>query len=358
MDLLDSDNWNNTTILKVNGLFDVTNIPDGMFQRFPYLTEAEISTKLTTISPDNFKHAKALNILKLDNNKIFYLWSNVFAELTQLKQLTLSFNRIETIEDFTFNGLNELEHLSLENNRLIEIKRNTFAGAPNLVTLDISSNGITSIAEGAIDFPNLNQLLLDKNPIAQLPAGFFNGVPKLQKFIMNNDQLKAIDPSLYDLKHLESLQMSNNANFEVDLGALLRMPALVGIRLERMNVRLPTNTSTAPEVSSLMDLRLNDNDIRSADIVNLLKAFNLRKLETIYLLFNGLCDVNGLENLHEHFPVLNHVELGDNPMECTIFDAIVKTLKAQSIDITKYGTACSSTPTIFCSNDNEQSQFE
>lgn len=348
MNFQDADPWNDTTRLDVYGYSTATHIPDGIFQRFPHLSEVNIGTKLTTINRDDFKDANELIKLELQHNDIHIVPRDAFAELTRLERLSFSGSHIKTIEDFAFNGLSQLVHLILERNYLTEIKRNTFAGLMNLESLDLSSNRISTIEEDAFSLPKLQYLFLHRNPIIDLPNGFFNGMPNLVRLVMGSDNLSNIDRSLYNLEQLKSLRMSDNAHLVLDFEALLQMPALEQLDLEKMRIEVPTQVVTPPSQSSLTDLRLHRNNINASDIMDRLKAFHLLKLEKLNLKFNNLCDLIELTNLHAHFPQLKELELGSNPMPCSIFDAIHETLKAQQINLMKYSGACRENHSSFC----------
>lgn len=340
LNFLDANEWNATTKFDLYSTSNATYIPDGIFQRFPNLTEISILTKLTTISQSDFKHAKKLTKLRLIFNEIHILSSNVFIELPWLEELDLSGNHITTIEDFAFNGLAFLKNLALRNNYLAEIKRNTFVGLSSLKTLDLSSNEIITIEEYAMNLPHLEQLYIHQNPFVQLPIGFFNGMPNLLDLALRNNNLTTIDSSFYNLQRLKFLKIFHHFKLRVDFEALLRMPALEVLELQGMRVRVPANVTTPPTDSSLIELRLNINDIRATDIVDRLKAFNLRKLQKLNLRSNSLVDVSGTNDLHTHFPDLQELELGGNLMTCRAIDAIAETLKAQSIDMKIRGNDC------------------
>lgn len=345
---VDADQWNETKTFVVNSRSVATHIPDGILQRFPAVTELRINTRLTSISADDFQAAKALTELNLQFNSIHHLSGNIFIKLERLEQLHLSSNHLRTIEDNAFNGLSKLRYLALDTNDLTEIKRNTFAGASSLESLDLEFNKITTIENDALNLPSLQYLSLSRNPIGQLPDGFFNGIPNLIGLSMGSDKLTTIDRSLYDMRKLRALKMGYNLEVVLDFEALLRMPALERLDLEGMRFVVPAKVSTATTVSSLTDLRLSGNNISTSDIIDRLKTFNLRNLEKLDLIFNNLCSVSGLDDLHAHFPQLKRLELGSNPMSCSTFDAIADTLNKQSIEMKKYNGACWSGASLFC----------
>lgn len=343
LNFLDARTWNYATEFRLQSSQLVTHIPDGIFQRFPRLSQVEIRTNLVAIKKDDFNLAGNLEILKLENNQIKVLPTKVFESAKKLTRLELPRNGIETIEDQAFKGLSKLENLHLNDNSLVEIKQYTFAGADNLEGLFLQNNKIESIAEGAFNFPNLRTLDLEANRIWTLPNGLFATTPNLVVLDLADNNLRAIGQSLYTLQRLERLNLNNNPDANIDFKAVAQMPKLKRLSLRKTGTVVPETLAGIKVVAPLQHLDLASNNISASNIVQRLKVFN--KLDTLSFEYNHLRQVDGLATLRADFPRLQSFILGGNYITCTDYDEMAKTLQSQDIDLLKYEGVCGRTPT-------------
>lgn len=78
---------------------------------------------LTGISDDTFAELSELRNISLAHNLLETLPINVFDHQAKLEELDLSYNRLTILDDGIFNGTNVLRVLRLSHNRLSEISR-------------------------------------------------------------------------------------------------------------------------------------------------------------------------------------------------------------------------------------------
>ncbi|XP_020388546.1 toll-like receptor 13 isoform X1 [Rhincodon typus] len=120
--------------------------------------------------PHNLFHGlQGLKRLDISNNKFVNLNTLPFQQLTNLEQLHMSdiCNGFQTMHDLTFANLINLRHLTLKNVGLESIRKILFQNLTSLNSLMLSSNMIHVIKE--IDIPplhNLTYLDLRFNPIS------------------------------------------------------------------------------------------------------------------------------------------------------------------------------------------------
>lgn len=159
---------------------------------------------------------------------------------------------------------------------------------------------------------------------------------------MKEMPLKIMDPSLYNLQKMKKTHINDSPQVELDFAALIRMPVLENLNLRGMRIHVPEKATQAPRNSILKYLDLSNTSISTPEIVNRLKTFNLRELIYLHLNDNQMGTINGLDNLHEHFPSLASITLGGSQMLCSKLDVIQDILDEQKIGLSRYSTNPSS----------------
>ncbi|XP_071953721.1 uncharacterized protein [Antedon mediterranea] len=208
------------------------------------LDEVMPSGKDSRPKPGPFFTLPRLKSINLGGNRIQKLTSCIFTGLDDLETLNLSNNKITTICDYSFRNSTRLKVLYLQMNDIKYLRRNHFKGLEKLQLLNISDNGIRQIDSRTFeDLSNLKELYLRDN-------------------IIYTHMLKSIDFS--GLVELQTLDLSKNSFRKV-----------IGLNV----------------ISSLLKLRLDENDIRK---IGGSSFRNLNKLQILSLKRNGLKSINNI----------------------------------------------------------------
>ncbi|XP_069089941.1 toll-like receptor 5 isoform X2 [Pleurodeles waltl] len=162
-----------------------------------------------------------LKFLDISNGFIFSLNPYVFANLTQLETLMVTYNKVNVIQRNAFYGLNSLHTLNLTENLLGEIYDFTFNGLPNVANIELEKNHIGIIQEGAFKhLKKLNNLNLRDNALktialwAKMPFIEYillgeNRVTELHVKVINSSFIDLSGNRLKDLGILYGLLSSN-----------------------------------------------------------------------------------------------------------------------------------------------------
>lgn len=99
-----------------------------------------------------------------------------FTNVTQLRDLDMSYNKLMFIQSGVFKDNIRLHFLNISHNSLTTISYGIFRGLIYLNTLDMSYNGITSLeSERFYEVRSLSRLIVDHNKIETLNAEDFAG---------------------------------------------------------------------------------------------------------------------------------------------------------------------------------------
>lgn len=175
-----------------------------------------------------------LDILILDDNNIFRIYSNVFPPT--LKTLLMTYNWIESLNssllllnnlavlDVTGNriktlngeltGLVNLEELYVVQNR-IETLDDSLHNLTKLKILNLSRNRIISLGNSFNDLVSLEKLHLSYNSLTELFGNEFQSLGNLTGLYLSHNRLKSLGNSLIHLKKLKSLNVADNQLVEI-----------------------------------------------------------------------------------------------------------------------------------------------
>ncbi|CAG4930503.1 unnamed protein product [Colias eurytheme] len=163
--------------------------------------------ELKTLNEDSEIAAlRRLQELRLQNNNISDISSEIFNGLISLRVLNISHNNLQFIPEGTFANTKELREIYLNDNQLFE--------------LDLGENLITDIKNGS--FKNLDQLTglrLIENQIGNLTKGMFWDLPSLQVLNLAKNKIQAIERGCFERnKQLEAIRLDRN--FIVDINGV------------------------------------------------------------------------------------------------------------------------------------------
>lgn len=172
---------------------------------------------LEYIDPEVFRGLNKLEYLNLANNKFTAISSLRFHHLNNLNKIVLDFNRLGPsmmeINLFDRNGFgltNKIKSLSIKGIDLDRIPDNFFADLYDIRQLTISDNTLEDIFE----LPTtLEYLDLSNNPIKEISEEDFVDVPGLRRLKLNNLLIKEVPDYVFaPLPGLLSLDLERNRN--------------------------------------------------------------------------------------------------------------------------------------------------
>uniref|UniRef100_A0A8C5F7U2 Toll-like receptor 13 n=2 Tax=Gadus morhua TaxID=8049 RepID=A0A8C5F7U2_GADMO len=196
------------------------------------LKELDFGTnKITDISENSFQSLRNLNILIIKLNHLSSVPCAVRNVLT-LSKLDLSSNNISMLAVMIL-PYDPLRILHLNNNHLLALKDCVFRDLVNLKHLELQNNSITKL-NGAFKkyMPNLNVLYLSNNQLAFLDHGEFEALKSLMNLSIQGNQIKSLQSGpfygLSNLKYLtlESNELRINRNSNPDFGDLKALKTL------------------------------------------------------------------------------------------------------------------------------------
>ncbi|CAH2041125.1 unnamed protein product, partial [Iphiclides podalirius] len=191
----------------------LTRIEKKTFANMSTIKEITLTNnKISELDFSAFKGLPSLVNLTIKENKITEIQRDVFVDLPSLKYLDLSFNSINLAHDGCFEHLSILNDLLLEANLITVLTRDTFRGLANLTRLDLRSNKLSMVGDLTFtELWNLNELLLDNNEIKFLSERAFDGLALLEKLSMTGNQLQSINEGLLEgVRGLKLLDLRNN----------------------------------------------------------------------------------------------------------------------------------------------------
>ncbi|XP_041980034.1 toll-like receptor 7 [Aricia agestis] len=248
---------------------NISDISSEIFNGLISLRILNISyNKLQFIPEGTFANTKELREMYLNNNMLFELAKGVFHRLEQLLVLDLSNNQLSSahIDGGTFIGLIRLVILNLSNNALTRIDGKTFKDLFFLQILDLRNNSIGYIEENTfLPLYNLHTLNLAENRLHTIDEFLFNGLFVLSKLNLNNNLLVTIDIKAFkNCSDLKELDLSSNQLTEVP-NAVWELSLLKTLDLGENQISDIKNGSFK-NLDQLTGLRLIDNQIGNLSV--------------------------------------------------------------------------------------------
>jgi hypothetical protein len=163
-------------------------------------------------------HIRRTTKLNLAQNSLTSISPEDLKPMRRLEVINLSHNEIEHIADGTFAPCPDLKKLILWNNP-IQWRSAMLTGLINLNTLDVRNTGICEPSSDLLsEAPNLMHLDMRDNPVKRLPKRFFEHNQWLQTINLSNCFLIAIAHGIFsDRRQLRTINLTHNPH-------LLRAP--------------------------------------------------------------------------------------------------------------------------------------
>lgn len=165
------------------------------------------NNRISKIETNSLRRFRGLRILRLSNNSLREIPSQLFDETFQLKELYLNNNQISVVDDLPLN----LTVLDLSSNDL-HIIPPTLSRHGNLHKLNLSRNFVDSNSPFVLDeMQQLLELDLSYNNLQNVQGKFFAGLKYLTDLRLNNNDIRHLETRCFqNLTRLKRLILSNN----------------------------------------------------------------------------------------------------------------------------------------------------
>lgn len=240
---------------------------------------------IDTLSQDDFKGLRELEMLDLSQNELVEIPDNVFEMLSKLKNLDLSSNHITHISKDSFSGLIQLERLYLHANRIQSIHLEAFEGLDKLLELKLQGNQLTSLP--SMNFPSL--LLLD----------------------ISSNNIPVLGPSDLQTPHLEALKVASLGLTSVDEDLIASFGNLHELDISTNQLTELPQALKQDSLKGLIKLSLAANPLGELRVEDFQKLTGLQELDLSGLNLQGFP-----QNFFQTFPRLTQLTAAENPFNC------------------------------------------
>ncbi|XP_049876788.1 toll-like receptor 3 isoform X2 [Pectinophora gossypiella] len=313
-----------------------------IFQGLSNIKEMHIDNlQIASIENETFSGLNALKTLNVSNNEIDNLNYEVFKNTGSIEVLDLSHN---LLQQFLINTSNiiSIQVLHLDNNKIFNITNETFFGLINLHTLYLNNNNIMKLnAESLVFLNNLNVLDLSYNKAMELGDDFHN-LMSLTKLSLTNVEtqisfehivtslIETLDLSssgivsinsihVYKNKNVQSLTLKANKIMSIDKFSFKSMPCLTYLDLS-FNLISFIQPGTFLNTNHIKYLNMHDNRLRSLQF-GVLDGLN--ELDRLNLSSNLL--VTFEKNILHNTPAVTLLSLDENDIEVFKFEDFIGT---------------------------------
>ena len=210
--------------------------------------------------------AQTLQVLKLSNNQLKTIESEVFKPLIQLRELDMSHNQLALLDKDTLSGLNRLTHLHLAQNDINSLHEMAFESVSDVLVLDLSHNLLRESPQALKSLKKLQTLDLSFNDLMDLSNASFLNLTSLWRLQLNNNNIKNISKDVFSkLDSLQILDVSYNLLNYIEEGAFDDNQKLRALRLDSNS--LTKMEGLFAQLGDLMWLNVSSNAIINFDYV-------------------------------------------------------------------------------------------
>ncbi|KAF0758170.1 leucine-rich repeat-containing protein 70-like isoform X1 [Aphis craccivora] len=192
----------------------ITVLSETTFPPLPQLKVADLSNNpIEMVYPYTFEVLNATIELALGtNNTQLYLNQNAFIGLDSLQKLNLIGVNVTILERLFMIGLSSLVELKIKG-YVQHIAYDAFAEIPNIRHLTISNCSIQSVSMDTFyGVYNLEHIDLSYNQLQELPPGLFDQQLSLKELILNNNQLIDLPDDIFKtLPNLKLIRLDMNS---------------------------------------------------------------------------------------------------------------------------------------------------
>ncbi|KAL3120760.1 hypothetical protein niasHT_008052 [Heterodera trifolii] len=261
------------------------------------------------LSDSTFSGLKELKFLRLRMNKLCSLMPNALSDQkSSLELLDLSFNCFSQVPSATLRNCAELKWLSLAGNSIEGIVKMQFMSLPNLMELRLHSNGLKRIAaNGFINVPALRHLFLQNNKLGSLDQGTLQAFKQLQLVDLGNNNFRKIT-SFKDMSELVEVRLNDNQIRSIDTLAFSGIPKLRRILLQNNQIESIARNSF-DSLENLEVLLLSGNYL---GVIEKGALDGMKQLKNLVLRNNSVAELN--RDSFSSVPELTLLDLSDNEL--------------------------------------------
>lgn len=317
----------------------LSRIPSVPLQNCSKLSHFNIEfNEIYDIEENDFSWGTNIRNLMLGNNNVVNLKSQMFRDLQELKELSLSFNPLRYLDPDALVGLEGLESLeisfgldrdvlpyeiltplanlkwlSLDNNNFYSVPENSFDDLPELTNLNLESNKIEIISPELFKpdiHEKLKEIRLSNNQLTKIYSNTFKSLANLEAIIISNNRIRNLQSESFSyLSKLSHLIISDNLLSHISFRSFANLPYLTKVELQN-NLLNQFSFVYFENVSTPLHLNLSYNQISVCDAGNI-----ILNLEVLDLSYNSLSNVpKCLENtallrkLYLHYNMISELE--------------------------------------------------
>ncbi|XP_018331058.1 tsukushin-like isoform X1 [Agrilus planipennis] len=263
-----------------------------------------------------------LHSLILSFNSIYYVSTDYFKNLPNLKHLDLSHNDIASfVNSNVFNGLSKLEVLDLSFNSISTLPEYIFYPLSGLRSLDISYNYLGALFTKLDNIFNstlgltkeINKLSMNGLDIKYVLHTFFDGANQLTYLSVADNPLLEVPTIPYSVTYLDI----SGTWVAVLQGKHLNYHSLQILKMNRMPNLRKIDRYAFYTLQSLIELEMNDNpnlkDLESVafGILSEKTDLHLKKMSV------ARCGLKGVNESYQFlFNKLDYIDLQGNPFTC------------------------------------------
>ncbi|XP_022904047.1 toll-like receptor Tollo [Onthophagus taurus] len=213
--------------LECDDLFYQSSLAAGSFANLVELRDLSIEyCKIGNLSEGAFRGLKQLRNLTVKTHNIDWsamtlkVSSNIFTdELRMLERLDLGENNIWSLPEGIFCPLYSLEFLNLTHNRIREVSSFKFTQhtsekcGGSIKIIDLSKNKIDNLPSGQLSgLSTLQKLYLQENGLSYVADRALEGLSALKILKLSNNRLVSLPPELFsDTRDIHELYLKNNS---------------------------------------------------------------------------------------------------------------------------------------------------
>ncbi len=288
----------------------IATIDSGTFNGLSALELLYLSAgELTTLDTGTFAPLSALELLRLNEGGKEVLETDVPGELASIETLDIWDKSITTLKRTYFDSLGRLERLIARNRTEIQqIERNAFADLTQLRVLSLANNRIASMPDNIFNpLTNLENLNLSDNLITTLPSSFIVAPPcSLHTLNIGGNRFRSVPTAeVNSVKHsiLSTLPQPNINGCGPNDG--IRHIHLDDIPITQADLDL------IEPYKVVQTLSLANTGITATQAINVRRGtdlFDIQKLDLSYNDLSGLNDLDQRARLGVLVGLLNELE--------------------------------------------------
>lgn len=171
-----------------------------------------------------------------------------------IKQLRIGISKITTLTPDVCKDFHNLEVIDVENIRLFDVDKDAFVHCKKLKKINLAKNGIKKFHKKTFNRnPKLMEINLSSNNLGQLDENLFSKLKNLTELSIQDTKIIYLDPKMFrDLISLKILNLRHN--FLVDLEIEKMLKYLVNLK----EIYLADNNFNCGRVKGLLEILRNN----------------------------------------------------------------------------------------------------